>query len=242
MLVGRFTAPYNDGYLSNLGEGIMTFVFVSGGFGGSWQWKDVSKQLQDYGHEVYRLTLSGLADRQHISHEGIGLDTHIQDVLSTFEFERLKDVILVGFSYGGIIITAVADRIPERLRAMVYIDAIVPKNGDSVESLLPQTFSHFQEVAVDGWKVEVNGNTQPLKTMKDSVAIVGSENFCRIRRAYILAAQKPDGEIKDVLQSFASEAQKEGWLYYEIPTNHDGVYALMPEMTGDLLNQISQQV
>ena len=101
-----------------------TFVLVHGGYGGGWQWKEVAMRLRAAGHEVYTPTLTGLGERAHLAHSEIGLDTHIQDILMVLEYEALHEVILVGHSYGGMVITGVAERggapgptrLPGRLR------------------------------------------------------------------------------------------------------------------------------
>lgn len=109
-----------------------TFVLVHGGGHGGWCYRQVARLLRGAGHEVYAPTLSGLAERAHLRLAGIGLDTHIQDVASLLHYEDLRDVILVGHSYGGMVITGAADRAVERVGRLVYLDAANPVHGQSL--------------------------------------------------------------------------------------------------------------
>lgn len=108
-----------------------TFVLVHGYWAGAWVWRDVIAGLRAAGQPVYATTGTGLGDRQHLANPWIDLDVYITDVVQTIETEDLHDVILVGWSYGGMVITGVAERIPERLAQVVYLDAVVPIDGQS---------------------------------------------------------------------------------------------------------------
>ena len=125
-----------------------TFVLVHGGGHGGWCWQPLVKQLRSSGHEVYAPTLTGLADRQHLLHPGINLDTHIQDICSLLQFEDLTDVVLVGHSYGGMVITGVADLSLERVSGLVYLDAAIPHSGESLLDVSPglNNFKDIREV------------------------------------------------------------------------------------------------
>lgn len=114
----------------------LTFVLVPGGYHGAWCWKRVTDRLRAQGHNVFPLTLTGLADRAHLMSPSINLETHIADVLGVLMWEDLRDVILVGHSYGGMVITGVADRAPDRLARVVYFDALWPTDGQSVHDAL----------------------------------------------------------------------------------------------------------
>jgi len=113
------------------------FVLVQGTWIGGWYWRPIAQALRKAGHEVYTPTLTGLGERIHLMNPGINLDTHIADVANVFEFEELSDVVLVGHSYGGMVITGVADRSPDKIRSMVYLDAFVPQNGNALINFLP---------------------------------------------------------------------------------------------------------
>jgi pimeloyl-ACP methyl ester carboxylesterase len=107
-----------------------TFVLVHGGYHGGWCWKKVVPLLRAGGHEVYTPTLTGLGERAHLLNREVGLDTHVQDIVNVLAFEDVADVVLVGHSYGGMVITGVAEGVPERIGHLVYLDASVPTGED----------------------------------------------------------------------------------------------------------------
>jgi len=109
-----------------------TYVLVPGGAHGGWCYQKVTRLLQAAGHEVYALTLTGVGERSHLVSAAVDLDLHIQDVVQVLEFEDLRDVVLVGHSYGGMVITGVADRAPDRVGRLVYLDAANPADGQSL--------------------------------------------------------------------------------------------------------------
>jgi len=112
-----------------------TFVLVHGATAGGWEWKRAGQVLLDEGHVVYRPTLTGLGEREHLNSTEVDLQTHIDDVVNLILFEDLHDVVLTGHSYGGMVVTGVMDRIPERLRQVVFLDAAVPEDGQSIWDL-----------------------------------------------------------------------------------------------------------
>ena len=116
-----------------------TFVLVHGAWAGGWIWKKITPLLRAAGHDVHATTATGLGDRVHLTDPAIDLDTHITDVANVLAFEELTDVTLVGWSYGGMIITGVAERVPERLAQLVYLDANVPADGENSYETRPQT-------------------------------------------------------------------------------------------------------
>jgi pimeloyl-ACP methyl ester carboxylesterase len=110
-----------------------TYVLVHGASGGGWDWKTVDRLLTANGHTVYRPTLTGLGERAHLANPEINLTTHINDIVNVILFEELHEVVLVGHSYGGMVITGVMDRIPARLSHVIFLDAAVPGDGQSME-------------------------------------------------------------------------------------------------------------
>lgn len=112
-----------------------TFVLVHGAWHGGWCWRDVRAILRAGGHEAFAPTLTGLGERSHLLSRDIDMDTHVTDVVNTIVWEELEDVVLVGHSYGGNVITGVADRMKDRIAHAVYLDAFVPKDGDSSASM-----------------------------------------------------------------------------------------------------------
>lgn len=134
-----------------------TFVLVQGAWLGSWYWKRVRARLQKQGHDVFTPTLTGLADRSHLLSRDVNLETHILDVVNLIRFEELSEIVLCGHSYGGCVISGVADRIPDRIRALVYLDAFVLGDGENLAQHVPTAmYSQLLEGAKavgDGWKV-----------------------------------------------------------------------------------------
>jgi pimeloyl-ACP methyl ester carboxylesterase len=124
-----------------------TFVLVHG----SVVWRRLAPRLRKAGHEVYAPTLTGLGARKHLLNREIDLDTHIQDVIGVINDADLSDIVLVGNSYGGMVISGVADRVPEKIASLVYLDAFVPENGQSSVSLLPPARILPPCLARTGW-------------------------------------------------------------------------------------------
>src|SRR5512143_1846187 len=132
------------------------YVLVHGGWHGAWCWDKVVPLLRAAGHSVYTPTLTGLGEQAALLTPEVGLDTHIQDMVSLIEANDLQQVILVGHSYSGMVITGVADRLPSRIRHLVYLDAAIPRDGQSLADLLPMGGTMFRREANkngDGWRV-----------------------------------------------------------------------------------------
>jgi pimeloyl-ACP methyl ester carboxylesterase len=126
-----------------------TFVLVHGAGHGGWCWRKLLPHLRAAGHDVFAPTLTGVGERAHLVSPRIDLETHIADVLAVLTYEDLTGVVLVGHSYGGVVITGVADRAPERIARLVYLDAIIPGDGDAAADVFPSFV--FDEVrTVDG--------------------------------------------------------------------------------------------
>ena len=134
-----------------------TFVLVHPAWFGGWCWKKVTPILRGRGHEVFTPTLTGLGERAHLANREVGLGTHIEDVANVLKFEDIRDAILVGNSSGGMVIAGVADRIPERIAHVVYLDAFVPEDGQSLFDIVPSERSQPMRELVqkegDGWLV-----------------------------------------------------------------------------------------
>jgi pimeloyl-ACP methyl ester carboxylesterase len=114
-----------------------TYVIVHGAWGGGWGFREVDRLLTADGHKVYRPTLTGLGERVHLASPEINLTTHIDDIVNVILFEDLHNVILVGHSYGGMVITGVMDRVPERIRHVIFLDAVEPDDGQSYFDVFP---------------------------------------------------------------------------------------------------------
>lgn len=126
-----------------------TFVLVHGAGSGGWNWRKVIPPLRAAGHRVYTPTLTGCGERAHLNRAGIGLETHILDVVGTLRWEELSEVVLVGHSYGGNVITGVAELAHDRLAQLVYLNANVPRDGESMVDLMGQDPRTFRERAAD---------------------------------------------------------------------------------------------
>ena len=138
-----------------------TFVLVHGGWHGGWCWQKVTPFLEEAGHEVYAPTLTGLAERASELSPEVGLETHIQDIVGLLVEKHLHGVILVGHSYGAMVITGVVDQVPERIAHLVYLDTFVPRDGESVadiSSILVWILRKKARTHGDGWRVDSHGN------------------------------------------------------------------------------------
>ncbi len=135
-----------------------TYVLIAGAWLGGWAWQNVTRRLRQHGHTVYPLTLTGLAERKHLGGPTIDLETHIADVINLFEYEDLEEVTLVGHSYAGSVVAAVADRRPERLAALVYCDSGPLPNGTSLLDLnSPAGQEQLRAEVQDGWRLPFPG-------------------------------------------------------------------------------------
>lgn len=121
-----------------------TFVLVHGSWLGGWSWEGVRVLLEREGHRVLAPSLTGMADRHHLASPEVGLQTHIDDIARLMEWERTQDAILVGHSYGGMVITGAAARSPQRPQRLVYVDAFYPAGGECAWDLLPWQKDAFQ--------------------------------------------------------------------------------------------------
>lgn len=231
-----------------------TYVLVHGASAGGFVWRDVAKRLRHVGHDVYTPTLTGLGERVHLAHPAIDLDVHVQDILGVLHFEQLTDIVLVGHSYAGMVISGIAEQVPERLRHLVYVDALLPRDGESfwdiaTTNLAAPVVAAIQEAidtVGDGWRVPApakrsdgvdfpEGRPQPLKTFTQPL-VLRNPHAAALPRTYIYCSQSPpEWRFRPVIAACAARAQTAGWAYQELPTSH-AVYATMPgELTALLL-------
>jgi pimeloyl-ACP methyl ester carboxylesterase len=139
------------------------YVLVHGAWHGGWCWKKVKPLLEARGHTVYTPTLTGLGERSHLLTPQIDLSTHIQDIVSMLEYEDLYNVILVGHSYAGMVISGVAEKAADRLSHLVYLDAYLPEDGKSiVDYLVIPTLDKIVMERGDGWKIPFLGTLEDL--------------------------------------------------------------------------------
>jgi pimeloyl-ACP methyl ester carboxylesterase len=214
-----------------------TVVLAHGAWSAAWAWKKMRPLFRNAGHEFFSPTYTGLGERAHLARPDIDLSTHVQDVLAVLEIEDLKDVTLLGHSYGGMVATGVADKAPDRIARVIYIDAFAPKDGQSLFDLLgPKGEAHMRAGAAkdgDGWKLPLNPmppdtspedsawavpkrRPQPIKTFEEKIKLT-STRFPP--RHYIYAKKNGPG---DVFRQFAERAKSEpGWALHEIDASHN---------------------
>ena len=215
------------------------FVLVHGAWHGSWCWKRVRSLLQAEGHEVFTPTLTGVSDRSHVMSPDINLDTHINDVVNLIRWEELSDVVLCGHSYGGMVVTGVADRVPDHIGALVYLDAFVPEDGESVAQHIPagqlEMLLEGAKAVGEGWKmppipaevfqvneadrawVDSQVTLQPIETFQQAIRLSGDHKKIS-NVTYIRATGFEDGSP---FPPFLEKARVNGWHTHEIACGHD---------------------
>jgi len=204
-----------------------TYVFVHGAWGGAWDWRRVDSLLTAQGHQAYRVTLTGLGERVHLASPAVGLATHIDDVVNTLVWENLREVVLVGHSYGGMVITGVADRVPDRIARLIYLDAFLPDSGESVFSLMDSAgVAFFQANTREGfimppWVTDVQAVPrdvpQPVHTFTDTLRLTNPSGR-RVPATYILTVDP--GATTDTFQRYADRATARGWRVVRMEADH----------------------
>jgi pimeloyl-ACP methyl ester carboxylesterase len=174
----------------------VTFVLVHCAFGGGWAWKYVAPLIRQAGHTVYTPTLTGLGERVHLGSPDINLDTHIEDIVNLLIYEDLHDVILVGWSYGGMVVTGILDRVPERLAHVVYLDGEVPRDGD-------RSFDFWREADVAAMEQQARETGDGWK------AFAGSAS-----------------EIEPFFEAWISDAEKRRWVVAKMASNAQPINTL----------------
>jgi pimeloyl-ACP methyl ester carboxylesterase len=228
-----------------------TFVLIHGAWHGGWAWQRVAPLLRAEGHEVYTPTLTGLSDRAHLLNSSVGLTTHIQDVVALVEAYDLDEVVLVGHSYAGQVISGVADKIPHRLGKRVYLDAFVGDDSDAAIDLLPAKIAHhYRESVVDagfGWLIPVRSLTvlgvreqadldwlaprltpHPRLTYTEPLRLTGALD----------AGSAAFVECTDWMRVFRPHAEKAaalGWPVHEIVTGHEAMVTAPKELANTLV-------
>ena len=237
------------------------FVLVHGALQTAETWDLVVPHLERAGRRVVIARLTGLEDAAALS-EAVTLDAHIHDVVALLKSEDLSDVILVGHSYAGMIVTGVAEHARERIGHLVYIDALVPEDGQSALDTLPEpTRDTFRALAAEGggWRIRPNEHFLDLWGLEEGAArtfvrshLVDFTINCfsqplhapthaahSIPRSY-LASVKPGYPAKALFDPFAARARREGWRYAELPTGHDA-QAEMPQAVAEWLLAIPEK-
>jgi pimeloyl-ACP methyl ester carboxylesterase len=217
-----------------------SFVLVHGAWHGSWCWKRVRRSLQQQGHEVFTPTLTGVGERSHLASPHVSLETHILDVVNLIRWEELSDVVLCGHSYGGFVITGVADRMADRIRSLVYLDAFAPEDGENLLQLLPEGQRDSMIEATNnagGWRVppisaevfNVNANDsewvnrqctpQSISTFEQRISLTGAVRNIKNVTFVLATGARPESPIRP----FQDRAKAKGWKTVTVDSGHDAM-------------------
>jgi len=231
-----------------------TFVLVHGAWHGGWCWRRVADLLEAKGHKVFSPTLTGLGERSHLMRAGINVSTHATDVVNLIEWERLSGVVLCGHSYGGMVVSAVAEQMADKIASIVFLDAFVPENGDSMADLTSQVVRDSLKAAAARGDISVPGRPaaaflvnekdqawvdsltgpQPLGTMTEKLKLTGARE--RIgKKSYIRAGAYPNPGFDKALTRVKADKT---WRTYEVPCGHD-VMVDMPERLAEILIEVA---
>jgi pimeloyl-ACP methyl ester carboxylesterase len=213
-----------------------TFLVCHGAWSGGWSWKKMVPLMQAAGHRLIVPTYTGLGERAHLANVSIDLETHIQDILSVIKYEDLHDIVLLGHSYGGMVATGVADRVPDRINQVIYLDAFVPDNGQCLLDFLSEfERQRMRELTKSGdsWRVPPNPSApdtppedidwlterrmpMPLKCFQMGVKL--QNGATKLPRSYIYARRITPA---DTFGQFAARVKSvPGWRYFEIDASH----------------------
>lgn len=227
-----------------------TFVLVPGMWLGGWAWHDVAETLRAAGHRVYPVTLTGLGERAHLGGPWVNLDTHVADVANLLRYEELRDVVLAGHSYSGNVIAGVADREPERIARLVYVDTWPLPDGVAQIDLNSPEARQAQEQRVaargEGWRLPMpsweeldQGNDlrelgeaerrrmreravdQPFGTVTQPVRLTNPAREALPKTA--IWCSLTAAEVQEMIAAYptvCSELAKPGWEVVELPTGH----------------------
>lgn len=218
-----------------------TIVIVHGAWGGSWAFRRLERLLREKGFDVYRPSLTGLGERVHLGTLDVGLSTHVEDVMNAIIFEDLRDILLVGHSYGGMVISGVADRMPDRIRKLIYLDAFLPEDGDSVIGILGKRTQWALDMVKDGFLVPpwLDGRSwpydvpQPLKTFTEPLALTGAVK--KLPATYILMLEPGKTAENADFAPFVERAQRRGWRVTTMRGDHNPQNSA-PQELADLLS------
>lgn len=208
-------------------ESKQTYVIVHGAWGGGWAFKEVDRLLTKDGHKVYRPTLTGQGERSHLASTNIDLDLHIQDVVNVILWEDLHDVVLVGHSYGGMVITGVADRVPDRIRRVIYIDALLPENGQCANDLVDD---RLRRVVTNGFITPfwIKGNEplphdvpHPAKTFSQPIALTNQPAAQQLPTTYILTVDPGKQPQDDLFYRSFERAKARHWTTLVMEGDHN---------------------
>jgi len=212
-----------------------TYVLVPGACHGAWCFDDLAAALRARGHRVLAITLTGIAERAHLRHAGVNLETHIADVLAELAVGDVSDAVLVGHSYGGMVITGVADRVPQQVDSLVYLDAFVPRQGESCWSLTTdEQRAWYAGVDDTGYGVppmsffDSRATAHPLASLMQRIRM--TNDLSRFRKRVYLYATKWDGQ-SPFAETYDRVRRDPSWTTHAL----DGAHNLMRDCPDDLL-------
>jgi pimeloyl-ACP methyl ester carboxylesterase len=231
-----------------------TFVLVHGAWHGGWCWRRVADLLEAKGHKVFAPTLTGLGERSHLLRAGINVSTHVTDVANVMKWEGLSDVVLCGHSYGGLVVSGVAEKSASAIGSIVFLDAFVPENGDSMAALTSQAVRDNLKIAAECGDLGVPARSaaaflvnekdqawvdamcvpQPIGTMTEAMTLTGARERIA-RKSYIRAAAYPNPGFD---MAYARVKADKSWRTYEVPCGHD-VMVDMPERLAEILVEVA---
>ena len=232
------------------------FVLVHGAWGGAHGFGKVRGPLRLAGHEVFTPSLTGIGERVHLTSPQVCLTTHITDVVNTVLYEDLRGIVLLGFSYGGFVITGALEHIGDRIAHLVYLDAFVPGDGDSVNSvtgagssrgltglgsdwLVPPLPREFDDPAEAAWASE-RRTPQPAGCFSEPVRLVRPLEDYPFTRTYIKAAGEPRPGPGGPFWDAADRAMRSpAWRYHEIATGHM-IPSNRPQELASILLELSE--
>lgn len=229
-----------------------TFVLVAGAFHGAWAWESVANLLERDGHRVYAVDLTGQGALEHLATPETSLSTHIDDVVKVIERADLHDIVLVGHSYSGIVVTGAADRVRDRIAVLVYLDATVPTHGMSAADYAGTALTQVAlETAAGDWRVAnffpvakfgpfADAEAQALfssKLVKHPMATffekIRLDNPPVERRSFIRSTRDPMA----IFDTFAAHARAApDWIYHELATGHDAMLTAPDDLAAILLS------
>lgn len=227
-----------------------TFVLLHGAWHGGWCWKRVADTLRQKGHTVFTPTMTGLGERSHLLNKEVNLSTHIADIMNTIEWENLTDIVLVAHSYGGLVASGVAERLHDRIASIIFIDAFLPENGETLLEKSSPAFidainraiaagddgikappsAAFGIAAADREWVDSKTTPQPVGTYTEKAIYTGGREKIA-KRTYVRALQYKSATFD---KNVARLKLTGTWLIHEIDCGHDAMI-IAPEQLSTVL-------
>jgi pimeloyl-ACP methyl ester carboxylesterase len=203
-----------------------SYILVHGMTGGGWDWKGIDKLLNEDGHDVYRPTLTGLGERMHLGHPDINLSTHVLDIVNLIKFEQLDNIVLVGHSYAGMVITGVMNELPEKIAHVFFLDALVPDHGMSAVDVAGKyiNFTTKNNLVYPPWLDSKKGFPRdlphPVKTLTEKVTF-DNKDAKQIPATYINFTPETLIKRERSINSSWQRAEKRGYVVKTLDSDHN---------------------